>query len=69
MVTEAESRVKKVEAKIVELGEVALKEASAALAYVREKIAKAKEPEAKKDEKKEEKKEEKKTEGEIAPRT
>jgi hypothetical protein len=61
MVADAENRVKKVEARIVQLGEVMLKEVSAAIAYLREKVAKVKEPDNN------EKIEEKKPEGEIRP--
>jgi len=64
MVADAENRVKKVEARIVELGEVMLKEVSAAIAYLREKLGKVKEPEKKE---KNEKTEEKKPEGRIGP--
>jgi len=53
-----------VEARIVELGEVMLKEVSAAIAYLREKLGKVKEPEKKE---KNEKTEEKKPEGRIGP--
>ena len=61
MVADAENRVKKMEARIVELGEVMLKEVSAAIAYLREKLPQVKEPEKK------EKTEAKKPEGEIRP--
>ena len=61
VVADAENHVKKVEARIVQLGEVMLKEVSAAIAYLREKLPKVKEPEKK------EKTKEKKPEGQIRP--
>jgi uncharacterized coiled-coil protein SlyX len=40
---DAENRVRKLEAKIAEVGEATLKEVAAAVTYVREKLAKARE--------------------------